>query len=73
MANGRGEREEGREELPIEKRNSFIQEQEKFFELLKSKYPEQAISLTVGMTKGEGSAGNGRGSSPGNGGVMVCA
>ena len=30
------------------RRSSFIQEREKFFELLKTKYPEQASSLEVG-------------------------
>ena len=33
----------------LEKRNSFVQEREKFFELLKTKYPEQANSLDVGV------------------------
>lgn len=35
----------------VEKQNSFVQEREKFFELLKTKYPEQAISLEVGVAK----------------------
>lgn len=46
---------EGMLMAPAEKRrNSFIQEREKFFELLKSKYPEQANSLEVGVVKMDG-------------------
>lgn len=37
----------------VEKRNSFIQERERFFELLKMKYPEQANSLQVGGLVGQ--------------------
>ena len=40
---------DGESRSSIEKRNSFIQEREKFFELLKTKYPEQANSLDVGV------------------------
>lgn len=46
---------EGKEEassMPnIEKHNSFVQEREKFFQLLKTKYPEQANSLEVGVVQ----------------------
>ena len=45
-----------------ETRSSFVQEREKFFELLKAKYPEQASSLEVGvagMEEGMGVAGAG--------------
>ncbi len=38
---------DGERRSSVEKRNSFIQEREKFFELLKTKYPEQANSLDV--------------------------
>lgn len=55
---------------PMEKRNSFIREREKFFELLKTKYPEQAISLEVGVVKGEESM-NGRTSSADQPNTMV--
>lgn len=55
----------------LEKRNSFIQEREKFFELLKTKYPEQAISLKVGVVRGEES-GNGETLSADKPEVMVC-
>ena len=44
------------------KRNSFMQEREMFFELLKAKYPEQACSLDIGMgntEEGVGVAGAG--------------
>ena len=55
----------------MEKRNSFIQEREKFMELLKTKYPEQAISLEVGVAKGE-EPGNGQTTSANKPSVMVC-
>lgn len=45
-----------------EKRSSFVQEREKFFELLKAKYPEQACSLEMGVAsieEGVGVAGGG--------------
>ena len=35
------------------KRSSFMQEREKFFELLKAKYPEQACSLDIGLSSSE--------------------
>jgi len=35
------------------KRSSFVQEREKFFELLKAKYPEQAGSLDIGLSSSE--------------------
>ena len=42
-----------KEENGIDKRSSFIQEREKFLELLKTKYPEQANSLAVGRDSNE--------------------
>ena len=45
-----------------EERSSFVQEREKFFELLKAKYPEQACSLEMGvagMEEGVGVTGDG--------------
>ena len=36
----------------VEQRNSFIREREMFFELLKTKYPDQANSLEVGVAVG---------------------
>lgn len=62
----------GLEVGPMEKRNSFVQEREKFLELLKTKYPEQAISLDVGVAKGEESGNGQTASSADRPSVMVC-